>query len=206
MKMLKLFSKNQKSFRSRPALGFTVVETLVAISIVLVGVAAAFSAAQMGLSSTSMVRTRIMATFLAQEAFEAVKNTKDTNLLKIADGNGGGSSDWLSDFHQTCFNSNTRCGYDASIGNSENDRFFGCAGGGQSEKCQVWLTSESDSGYYTQKNDMGNHGDYTDTGLIRKIYIDETDNDHEAKVTVTVSKANGSFSPFVLTGYIYNWF
>lgn len=72
------------------ARGFTLLETLVAISIVLVGLSAAFSVAQSGLSSTIAVKDRITAIFLAQEALEAVKNIKDSNLL--AQNAPGGSS------------------------------------------------------------------------------------------------------------------
>lgn len=77
--------------------GFTLVETLVAISIIMVGISATFSVVQFGLSSTIAVKDRITSAFLAQEALEAVRNAKDSNLL--AQNTTGGSAtnpDWLA--------------------------------------------------------------------------------------------------------------
>src|SRR3989344_7388295 len=72
--------------------GFTLIETLVAISMIMVGITAAFSVAQIGVSSSSFAKDRITGFFLAQEAFEAVKNRRDLNLLQV---NAGGAPHWL---------------------------------------------------------------------------------------------------------------
>jgi prepilin-type N-terminal cleavage/methylation domain-containing protein len=81
--------------------GFTLIEALVAVAIVLLGVTAAFSSAQFGLSSTSAVRNRVTAMYLAQEAIEGVKNMKDSNVLKRSAGVTP-APDWLAGINQ-CF-------------------------------------------------------------------------------------------------------
>jgi len=107
---MKFFQKNKKENRK----GFTLVETLIAISILLVGVSAAFSAAQSGLSSTIAVKDRITAIFLAQEAMEAVRNLKDSNLLlqnKTLDNNSPYWLDGLAGPGNPCAGGNP-CDYD----------------------------------------------------------------------------------------------
>lgn len=67
--------------------GFTLVETLVAISILLLGISATFVTIQSGLLATSLVKERVTAFFLAQEAIEGIRNKKDQNLLiRISEG------------------------------------------------------------------------------------------------------------------------
>lgn len=175
--------------RGKNKKGFTIVETLVAISIVLVGVSAAFSAAQLGLSSSSSVRDRITAIFLAQEAMEGVKNMKDSNLLKISTSEE--DINWLGEITDIC-DSAAVCGYDTVYGSlfrceSEND-------------CKVFY----EGNFYRQS--LGGIRDATDTGLVRQIYITETVPDFEAKVRVVISKPSGNFPGFEITNFIYNWF
>ncbi len=68
--------------------GFTLVETLVAISILVLGVTGAFSAAHNGLVSSMYSKDQITAFYLAQEGIEQVRNLRDKNGLTGAN--------WLS--------------------------------------------------------------------------------------------------------------
>ena len=61
--------------------GFTLVETLVAISILLLAVTAPLTIAYQGIASTSFVRDQIIATYLAQDAIEAIITQKRQNSL-----------------------------------------------------------------------------------------------------------------------------
>lgn len=62
--------------------GFTLVESLVAIGIVLTAITGAFSVAFGGLSASLNAKSRVTAYFLAQESIEAVKNMRDRNNLE----------------------------------------------------------------------------------------------------------------------------
>ena len=61
--------------------GFTLLETLVAISILVFAITATFTAAQSSLSVSIDSRDRITAYYLAQEAVELVRNVRDENSL-----------------------------------------------------------------------------------------------------------------------------
>jgi prepilin-type N-terminal cleavage/methylation domain-containing protein len=61
--------------------GFTLVETLVAISILVLAVTGAFSAAHNGMMSSLYSKDQITAFYLAQEAIEQIRNMRDSNGL-----------------------------------------------------------------------------------------------------------------------------
>lgn len=64
--------------------GQTLIETLVAIFMLVMGVTAAIGLAIYAFNSSSTVTKQIIATGLAREGVEAVKNMRDTNWLKDA--------------------------------------------------------------------------------------------------------------------------
>ncbi len=61
--------------------GFTIIESLVAISILVVAITGTMSAVQSGISSYIFSKDQIIAFYLAQEAFEQVRNIRDENRL-----------------------------------------------------------------------------------------------------------------------------
>lgn len=61
--------------------GFTLVETLVAIAILLVAIVGPMSIAQKGAQSAYYANEQMTAVFLAQEALEAVRKVRDDNGL-----------------------------------------------------------------------------------------------------------------------------
>lgn len=69
--------------------GFTILESIVAIFILSLAISGAFVAVGQGLLQSSMAKDDIKAYYLAQEAFEIIRNKRDSNqLLKINTGNG----------------------------------------------------------------------------------------------------------------------
>ncbi len=64
--------------------GFTIIESLVAITILVVAVTGAMSAVQTGISSYTYSKDQIIASYLAQEGFEQLKNLRDENALNGA--------------------------------------------------------------------------------------------------------------------------
>jgi prepilin-type N-terminal cleavage/methylation domain-containing protein len=80
-----MFKKSLKNKR-----GFTLIEALVAISILMVAVVAPITIAQKGLSSAIYTKNQMIASYLAQDAIEYVKNKRDENILN--------DKDWLEGF------------------------------------------------------------------------------------------------------------
>jgi len=75
------FSNPQPATRN-PQTGQTLIETLAAIFILVMGITAAVGLAIYALNSSSSVTKQIIATGLAREGLEAVRNMRDTNWLK----------------------------------------------------------------------------------------------------------------------------
>lgn len=61
--------------------GFTLVETMVAITVLLLAIVGPMSLAQQGIYSSRASKDQITAYYLAQEAFEYVRNQRDYNIL-----------------------------------------------------------------------------------------------------------------------------
>jgi len=82
-----LFSKqrHKKVFLQR---GFTLVESLVAISILLFAIVAPMTLASNGLQASRDARDQVVSFYLAQEAIDYIRSMRDTNALK--------GSNWLS--------------------------------------------------------------------------------------------------------------
>lgn len=70
--------------------GFTLVEALVAISILMIAIAGPMTLAQKGLSTATLSKDQMIASFLAQDGIEAVKNMRDQIALSKTSG------DWLT--------------------------------------------------------------------------------------------------------------
>lgn len=83
--------------------GFTMVETLVAVSILMISVAGPLTIAQKGLMAAIYAKDQVTASFLALDAMEYIKNIRDNNVNVIL---GGGSGNW-DDKISSCTESNS---------------------------------------------------------------------------------------------------
>src|SRR5688572_14888059 len=70
-----------KSQKLKASQGFTFVETLVAIAILLMAIAAPLTLGSQGLAASRVARDQVIATYLAQEAIEYARNIRDGNTL-----------------------------------------------------------------------------------------------------------------------------
>ncbi len=66
--------------------GFTLIETLVAVSLLSVAIVAPMSLTTKSLASAYYARDQIIAFHLAQEAVETVRHVRDNNILKTVSG------------------------------------------------------------------------------------------------------------------------
>ena len=170
--MIKLNLKNNRQK------GFTLLEALVAISILMVAVSAPIAIAQKGLSSAVYSKDQMIASYLAQDALEYIKNKRDE--ITINDAN----SDWqdLSLFRQadqSCFSANG-CDIDTVLGNI------------RSFDKGVFLAKDSDSFY-------GHSG--TDIKFTRQVIMKDIFS-NEVLVTVTVAWPAGSV---IVNTLIFNY-
>jgi prepilin-type N-terminal cleavage/methylation domain-containing protein len=163
--------------------GFTLVESLVAISILLVALAGPLSIAGEGLALANLSRQQITAIFLAQEVVEFVRNTRDTNILNPP-------TAWL-DGLGACTDGGT-CRVDVTT-----DTVASCPGG----VCPALRYHEA-SGQYGYSTTPG----WADTIYTRTVDITQVVSDKEAAVHVSVSWQSGIASKnFTLTEEILNW-
>lgn len=73
--------------------GFTLVETLVAISLLMMAIVAPITLTVQSLRSAYYSRDQITAFYMAQEAIEAVRAIRDGQVLQIAQSSNGGAID-----------------------------------------------------------------------------------------------------------------
>lgn len=61
--------------------GFTLIETLVAITLVVLAITGSYAAAQNGVVTGLFTKDQVIAFFLAQEGIETVRNKRDVNAI-----------------------------------------------------------------------------------------------------------------------------
>ncbi len=92
--------------------GFTIIETLVAITVLMIAIAGPLVVASKGLNAALYARDQVIASGLAQESMEYIKSIKNTNVTKIDYFPvSGGPTSWLTDIVgiSECENSFSRC-------------------------------------------------------------------------------------------------
>lgn len=166
--------------------GFTIVESLVAITILVVAVIGATSAVQSGLSSYIFSKDQIVAFYLAQEGFEQIKNIRDENHMT---GNG-----WLSGLSES---SSDPCyfGEACTVSPVESQAATRCPSVGN---CPV-IRQDASTGFY------GYNSSWTPTVYRRQIML-ESISSHEIAATVTVSWNKGLITrQFKAKENIFDW-
>ena len=141
--MKRITQKNHKN-------GFTIVETLVAITVLMIAISGPLVVASKGLFGATLSKNQMIASYLAQESMEVVKNKRDNN---ISSGAVGG---WLGGLG-TCTNSSP-C--DAGgIGNASGlQLIIPCSGA----PCQIYVRTYG----YSHANSSSVASPFT-----RKFYI-----------------------------------
>lgn len=119
-------------------LGFTLVEVLVAISILSISILATFTAVQGALRSTNFSEDQIIAYYLADEALEYIRSVRDSNGIQHISALGSSSTyNWLTNISPAC---TTACYVDVP-----NDRITACSSNPAS--CPMLLYNASNGLY-----------------------------------------------------------
>ena len=169
--------------------GFTLIETLVAVSLLSVAIVAPMSLTTKSLAAAYYARDQIVAFHLAQEAVETVRHFRDNNILQTALGN---PTDILAGIPLGVpFTVNT---IDDSIDSAS------CNSG----ICPPLQLDPTETFY-------GYGDDWTDTRFTRTVGVETVADTggvpQEIRVTVTVSWRTGSFQTrsFSIRQNLYRW-
>ncbi len=177
--------------------GFTIMETLIAISLLLLAITGPMVFAQNALRAAFNSRDQVTAFYLAQDAIELVKNVRDNNILS--------EQDWLYGFTD-CSESSGGCTVDTSdaLGiflSCSSRTGAGCLGENTDASADVHLKIDTDG--------IIGHEGSEDSIFSRVVYIDRaSDWSDEAKITVKVrwkSHENIGARDITVVEYIYNW-
>ncbi len=160
--------------------GFTIVESLVSITILVLAITGAASAIQIGISSYIFSKDQVIAFYLAQEGFEQIRNIRDENGLK--------SLNWLTNL-APCFTADG-CYVDIFPANP-----IPVACG---TNCPV-IRQSSVSGFY------GYDASWNATVFNRRIRM-QTINSEEVSIVVTVDWSKGATTrQFKARENLFNW-
>jgi len=172
--------------------GFTLVEALVAISILMIAVTGPLMITQKGLVSAIGSKDQMVAAFLAQDAIEFVKNARD-NAGVLAESGGSAGAEWLPTI-LSC--TAAGCNFDTLTGAP-----------GSFSICMKRDAAGVFQGYGIVGDSKcnGNTSKYTRKILITKTSSIVSPGLDEAYVDVTVAWGNGLDQQVRIGSYVYNY-
>jgi Tfp pilus assembly protein PilV len=170
--------------------GFTLVETLVAVTVVLMAIMGPFQLVKDALTASYVARDQLIATALAEEGVEYVRSVRDGNYLYNIN-NPGSERDWLYGLNGSgnpnCFATN------GCVVDPIQNTVQACG-----QTCPVLRTTSAS--LYTQQVSG------TATRFTRKVVIENVAAGREVRVTVSVTFTS-RHTPFTVTvtDNLHNW-
>ncbi|OGD68232.1 hypothetical protein A2811_01755 [Candidatus Campbellbacteria bacterium RIFCSPHIGHO2_01_FULL_34_10] len=179
-----MFFLKTKNSKLKTNTGFTLIETLVAISILLIAIISPLILAKEGMVSARLAKNQLVAFYLAQEAVEYVRNVRDSNLLS--------GSSWLS-YLEDC--QSGLCYIDAQ------DPFFSSAINSCGTECPELKKYYPD---VNQESFLYSYESGDPSGFVRNIRIENVNgNAEEVSVEVEILWDRGQRS-FSVRESLYN--
>jgi len=183
-----IFLKNKNKLTAVHS-GFTLVETLVAISIFSLSILGLISVLSQGIADINYAKQRMVGEYLAQEGIEYVRNIRDTYTIYHPQSGQDGWDDFKAKL-APCVG--VTCGVDPLLPGSDAGSVFQCP----PENCDLFLNN----GAYNISIYGG-----ANTGFRRRMQIVETTAD-EMEVYVSVNWAQGSGNKEVkFYETLFNW-
>ncbi len=184
--------------------GFTVVEALVAIAILLLSITSAFSVAQSSLQSSNFAKNRTTAYFLAQEGIESIRHLRDNNGLKMLKENANpGSISWLGGFAEPG-DRNSPCALDVNtclIAVLAFMNAVNCNG-----VCPNFWHLGNEFFQYKGDEEEGAITSFNRSIQLYSVSDENGPNDNEIQVVVTVTWNQGAIEKSVVVSEnLYNW-
>jgi prepilin-type N-terminal cleavage/methylation domain-containing protein len=187
--------------------GFTLVETLVAISIFSISILGLLSILAAGVTNTTYDKNKMVASYLAQEGVEYMRNLRDTHVLYDT---GGSSVGWNNFKTQVGLANNTICSnasgygcyFDDSVVNFLNPNMpmesLGLVACSNATCSGAPLKYDSSTGKY-------GYGSGTNSSFIRQIKMSLI-NANEIKISSTVYWTQGTNSSSVtFSENLFEW-
>lgn len=192
--MKKFFKQKNKNNN-----GFTLIETLVAVSIFTMSILALLVVLSQGISNTNYAKTKIIASYLAQEGIEYIRNMRDTFMLYDATDSQTGWNSFNTKLLNSSCQASSGCYFDDQNLNYENPAqpMAGIAVGPCGASCPPLLYNEITGKYgYTTG---------VDSGFTRKIKITVISS-NEMKVFATLywTQGSGNYN-IVFSESLFNW-
>jgi prepilin-type N-terminal cleavage/methylation domain-containing protein len=182
--------------------GFTILETIVAIAILLISIAGPLTVAEKALTEAASSQDQMTASYLAQDLMEYVKNIRDDNLL-------ANYSSWLASLSQCQTGDTQPCDFDTESGDpSKLASPTASCNLMVGSLCQIYLNSSSNGySYYTPINNINNGTPSTPTKFSRAFTIDPIGGSTATSslLTVTVAWKTGNVADkVVIQDIIFN--
>lgn len=188
-----------KFFHRFTTKGFTMLETLVAISIFSASILALLSVLAQGVSNTNYAKTKITASYLAQEGIEYVNNMRDTFVLYDVTSSQNGWNNFTSRLLSSCQAANG-CYFGDLVLSDYTDPSQPMAGLSLTScaaSCPL-LLYDSSTGKY-------NYASGAASNYIRKINVNPISAD-ELKISSTVYWTQGSGTYHItFSESLFNW-
>ncbi len=180
--------------------GFSLIETLVAVVILVSAVAGPLTLAQRSIRSAVYARDQVIASFLAEEAIEYIRN--------IRDGNKHTNKNWLAGMSDCIGNI---CTIDAT--QEKNEALQKCGNPPlppYQSPCKL-LAFHKTKGWYGYKS-KGVESDWENTRFVREVTIatiprgnNTSDKEAEVRAIVRWQTGNLPVRDIVVREYIYDW-
>ncbi|HUO50130.1 MAG TPA: prepilin-type N-terminal cleavage/methylation domain-containing protein [Candidatus Paceibacterota bacterium] len=175
--------------------GFTLLETLVAIAVLMISIVAPMTLAAQSLNAAYYARNQITAYYLAQEAIEVVRSVRDANILTIANGGTANLFDGICPSLAQCTS-----GYTFTIDSlvAPSQAIQACSG-----TCPPLQTNGTEYG-----QNYSNQSGWTPTIYTRTVTAKLVNaNPDELRISVKVTWQQGSFQTlsFTISENLYRW-
>lgn len=179
--------------------GVTLVEALVAISIFVTSILAMVSVLASGVSNTNYSKSKIIASYLAEEGIEYIKNMRDTFMLYDATDSQTGWNSFITKLNGgSCLTVNG-CYFDG-----QNVNYLSHS----QPMTQITLTSCGASCpailYDATTGEYG-YSSGTDYGFVRKVFVSQVSaNEYKVSSTVSWKQGSGNYN-MTFSESIFNW-